>query len=490
MPRNIQRTKQAQTQVQGQRLAQRIQRQLADILERDTDSMIEKVKNELEENPALEQIREEGDDLREELEGGEVTAEGPEMELPYTQGDDDPADEPMNPLFEGYASPTDEVWTPPVVERGTLADYLMDQLMDLDLTEKQELIAEHIVGNLSSDGLLRYGVSDIAYDLTYNEHCETEDDEVTEVLRLVQRMDPPGVAATSVQECLLLQLRRKPRTVDTVTAMTILEKEFRNFTDHNYSRIALRLEIDEATVRRVIEKEINTLTPRPGSAFADAEGAPHVTPDFDVAYNDDGGITVTLHNRIPELEVAQSYREVVSEYEKRPPESRYERQQAQIIRANYHAANAFIELLRMRQENLFAVMNAIVESQRDYFMSGHTADLRPLRMEDVAQRVGCDVSTISRAVRNKYVAMPGGRIMELRQFFQGGIGTRDGEEGITTREVMEALQALVDSEDKTAPLSDEALAAKLATQGYNISRRTVSKYRSRLHIPTATQRKA
>ena len=469
------------TRQEGKQRQTTLQKELGRLSQMNNEELAQEVQRQLDANSALEvkSESEHEDEVVPETRNGEADA-GAER---------DPEDGDDGPRYDGNnRSADDPIYDRQLVAEQTLAEYLQEQLADRRLTATEQLIAEHIIGNIDDNGRLQRQPRDIADDITFGEGIEIETEQVRAVLQMVQQLDPPGVAATSVQECLLLQLRRKrPVTPDVQLAIDIVSDHFDELAAHRYDTIATALETDDRHVRQVHETVIKRLNPNAAAGFSSGvtDTTQHITPDFVVTREDDDTLTVTLVNRIPELQISQSYSDTLEHYTRHAPATMAERNEVRNIRDSYDRAEIFLRVLRMRRENLFAVMDAIVRRQHAYFMSGDPADMVPLRMQDIAEAVNRDVSSISRAVNNKYVLMPTGNLRPLKHFFVAGMGPRGkaaDPEAPTQRAVLHALQQIVDTEDKRSPLSDSTIARLLKEQGYPIARRTVVKYRERLNI--------
>jgi len=482
---------------QRQTLGTLMQRELGMMLEKNGAELADAVSNALKENPALEEKRDEGSDGDGPAEGisNQADERGQETTDTYdNNSDDDPADLGEHRYRGGNTSPDDVWYTPTVVNQPTLYEYLDQQLGELALTDKQLAIADFVIGNIGVNGYLWRKPNEIADDMLIDQGMDVTADEVDEVVRLIQRLDPPGVGALTLRECLLLQLLRKPQRGDTAIATTIIDHHFDDFAHRRLEALCRATGISLVRLHQVIEHEILTLNPRPGNAFTGGEQSVsnEVTPDFEVEV-DDGRITLTLPNRIPELQISESYALQNAKYTSGAPLTVTEQKERKFIKDGYERANRFIEVLKMRQQTLFDTMNAIIKFQREYFLSGDERSLHPLVLRQIATAIGKDVATVSRATNNKYVATPWG-IRSLRSFFSEGIKRKDevgGDEDqeASAHEVRAALRDLINHEDKAHPLSDDALCKRLGEQGYQMARRTVAKYRERMGIARAGMRR-
>jgi len=472
-----------------------MQRELGQILEKNGPEFEEFVQNEVDKNPALEVKSQPDDDIDKRTEDGSDYNESPEelQRRDYSDDDDRPT-MPTTPRYRaGNRSADDEYHEPTAVATETLYDHLNAQIHELELTPKQITIAQNIIGNLNDKGYLERTVSAIADDLTFNESLDTSPDEVSVVLEQIQQLDPAGVAASNLQECILLQLQRMPKSPANTLAQQIVSKYWELFSKRQFETVMRRMSISQSQLRAVIN-EIRRTNPYPGSNFASTgmNIGGQITPDFVVELEGDK-LTVTLRNSAPQLQIAETYDIEDKRIRNGAPLSARQNANRRIIRDSVDNARHFLELLKMRQQTLFDTMKAIVQWQEKYFLTGDEACLKPLRLKDIADITGKDVSTISRATNNKYVDTPYG-IKPLRFFFSEGINTHpktDDDEAteVSSREVMSRLKELVEEEDKRHPLSDTALCDRLNKMGYAIARRTVAKYREQCGILPSRNRK-
>lgn len=474
-----------------QKLQQKLspqQIQLIRLLELPAIELEERVKHELEDNPALEEGKEPVDDFEhtEGEDGGEDAspADG-EPDLGDYLTEDDIPDYKLREMTE-RAERKEEV---PFSAGQSLNEHLSRQLGLRDLPEKQVRVAEYIIGNIDDDGYLRRDLSSIADDLMFMAGQEVSEKEVEEVLRVIQDFDPSGVGARDLRECLLIQLEKKEKTEVTDWAIRVLTDYFEEFTRKHYDKIARGLDIDEATLKKVI-REITLLNPKPGSAWGSSMDLAmgQIVPDFIVEANN-GELTLSMNNReVPDLRINREYAEMFQDYSANKANQTAERREAvQFVKQKLDSAQWFIDAVRQRNETLRRTMEAIIRLQRDFFLTGDEATLRPMILKDVAERAGYDISTISRVSNSKYVQTNFG-IYPLKYFFSESTKTDSGEE-ISTREVKKIMRERVEAEDKRKPLTDEELATILKEKGYVIARRTVAKYREQLGIPVARLRK-
>lgn len=473
-----------QQQKQIQRLALEQQRMLGEMLEKNDAEMAEFVDNKVNEIQALEKKQDEDG----EVEGGSSQPASNERErddaaVSENSGDDDTA--AWYRYFANNRSRDDEYYAPTGVSEKTLQDYLTEQLGELELDETQQLIAQAIVGNLEDDGYLRRSAAEIADDVTFNDGWMVDASQVERMIGVVQNLDPPGIAARNLRECILLQLERKEPSEDVELAKTMVDKYFDDFAAMRFDTLSRRMGVSQGRLEDVFKRQIRRgLNPYPGSVMESrSTGSQQVTPDFDVELDEETGrLTVTLRNNIPALQISESYALMNERYKTGSPLSVKENKEKKQIQDAYQRASMFIEVLRQRQETLFNTMSAIVQCQKAYFMSGDERDLKPLGQQQIADMIGKDVSVVSRAVSNKYVQMPWG-VRSLKSFFSEDIN------GASRHKVYDDLKKLVDAEDKSHPLSDDALCERLKAMGYKLERRTVAKYRDVLNIPSSTIRR-
>ena len=471
-------------QTQEQKLQQRLtpmQVQFVRMLEMTGPEVEDEVRRAVDENPALEvadpdtlQLDEAGE------ENFDETAE--DMRLADYPNEDET---PSYRLEARNFSPDDDYYEPTAVASdGNLIDSLTEQLAEYDLTERQLTIAEHIIGNLDDNGYLTRTEMAIADDLAFKVGIDTDVKEVRQILDIVRSLDPAGVGAVDLRDCLLLQLRRRDNTVDVKTAIEIIAHYFDLFSKKHYDRLASALGISEENLRDAIDL-ICSLNPKPGGQIGDdlaEERARHIIPDFNVDVEGDT-ITLSLLNNIPDLQIEESFNR---EWRDLPATMRRgEREAMAFIKQKHDEAAGFIKVLKMRQETLYRVMRAIIHLQHDFFISEDESMLRPMILKDVAALTGYDLSVISRATAGKYVTTANG-IYPLKLFFN----ERPKEDDDTSsHEILAAIKEIIAGEEKKRPLSDEQITALLTSRGYDIARRTVAKYREKLGFPVARLRK-
>ncbi|MFT4062480.1 MAG: RNA polymerase factor sigma-54 [Edaphocola sp.] len=492
-------------QTQTQKLTQKLspqQIQLMKLLQVPTAGLEERVKEELESNPALDLGDENGNtendpynfDNYEDGGNGDADTASDSNDNDFESIDvsdylRDETDSHSDYHLNERSDDDDEPRTLPVKVETTFSDYLNDQLGMLDLDEHKRQLAEQIIGSIDDDGYLRRDPVSIADDLAFNRNIHTDEHEIKALIGRIQQFDPPGVAAQDLRECLLLQLKRQDQKQTAVTNATKMLKDcFDEFTRKHYDRIKNRLKLNEDDFRDAINA-ILKLTPKPGGAFASSDkvGA-YIIPDFFV-YNNNGELELSLNARnAPELRVSEGYKEMLKSYEAGSKQNRSQRDAVVFIKQKIDAAKWFIDAIKQRQHTLLVTMNAIMDMQRDFFLTGDEGSLRPMILKDVADRINMDISTVSRVANSKYVQTEYGTYL-LKFFFSEAIVNDSSGEEVSTREVKKILGELVGEEDKRKPISDEGLMELLAEKGYTVARRTVAKYREQLDIPVARLRK-
>lgn len=485
-----------------QKLLQKLspqQIQLMKLLQLPTVALEQRIKEELEINPALEEGAEaEEDDHKDEIDeddDGLFEEEGDgENEESTKEKDDDFALDDYMDEDEGYSyrehvnnsGLDDERREMPLTQGPGFHDQLLSQLGLQPLDDHHYQVGAYLIGNIDEDGYLRRELDAIVDDIAFSQNITTSEEELKELLELIQTFDPAGVAARDLQECLLLQLQRKnPKTAEVVLAMRVVQEHMDEFSKKHYDKIARRLGVDDESLKRVI-REIVNLNPRPGNAAGDtARSVQDVVPDF-IVFNNDGKLELSLNERnMPELRVSGMYAQMLQEYARSKDKS--SKEAVTFIKQKIDSAKWFMDALRQRQQTLLLTMQTILEYQYEYFLEGDETKLKPMILKDIADRVGLDISTVSRVANSKYVQTQFGTFL-LKTFFSESLSTDSGEE-VSTREVKKILSDCIGAEDKRKPLTDDRLAKILKEKGYNIARRTVAKYREQMDIPVARLRK-
>lgn len=468
------------------------------LLELPAVELEDRVRAELLENPALEEGKEEShaDEYADAANenGGNAEDEG---DTSYDSLSDylTEDDIPDYKLQEHNRSRDEQAEEIPFADSTSFYETLKEQLGERDLTERQRQLAEYLIGSLDDDGLLRKPLESIGDELAIYAGIDATPQELEEALHQVQDFDPPGLGARSLQECLLLQIRRKeeePGKADGLLRLekAIVEECYEEFTRKHWDKIAQKLGVEEETCRQAIG-EICKLNPRPGASMGEAVGRnlQQIVPDFLVDTEDDGTITLTLNQRnVPELRMSREFTTLAEEHTKnRANQSKESKEAMMFLKQKMDAAQGFIDAVKQRQQTLTKTMQAIIDLQRPFFLEGDESLLRPMILKDVAERTGLDVSTISRVSNSKYVQTNYG-IYPLKFFFSDGYTTEDGEE-MSVREIRKILKECIEGEDKKKPYTDDELAAMLKAKGYPLARRTVAKYRQQLGIPVARMRR-
>ena len=458
----------------------------------------EKIKTELYDNPALETSAptDEGEgegDLEMDAFGGgdEEHTEQEEREDEFEKAlEDIGIDEEMSGVSSRERNADEDYVEPVYGNIVSFYDSLKEQMGEEDLTEKQEYVLEYLIGSLDSNGYLRKNLEDLCDELAIYHNVEVTEHELEEVLHILQSFDPPGIGARTLQECLLIQIRRKPNGLLKDKMKEVIAKHFDEFIKKHWDKIRVSMGLSESLADD-LQREIRRLNPKPGAAMGESVGRnlQQITPDFIVNTSEDGSISFTLNDgNVPVLKVSPDYTESIEEYKKRKGSlSRGEKESLAFYEDKVNKAQGFIEAIRQRRHTLYATMKAIIEWQRKYFLDGDEADLKPMILKDIAEKTGLDISTISRVSNEKYVQTNWGAF-PLRHFFSDGYVTEGGEE-TSTRKIKLSLKELINKEKKEKPLSDDALAAEMKKMGYPIARRTVAKYREQLGIPVARLRK-
>ena len=476
-----------------QKLLQKLspqQIQMIKLLEIPTIQLEQRIKKELEENPVLEEGKEEEEfqDNGEE----EISEDNLENDIDEFSLDDYINDEdiPSYKLSASNYSKDDKKEDIPFSIGISFHDHLQDQIGLRHLSEKEEVLALYLIGNLDDDGYARRNLEAIANDLAFSQNIETNEDELLEVLRIVQDLEPVGVGARTLQECLLLQIESKDQELPEIKlARKILKYYFNEFTKKHYEKIITRLTISENELKDSVN-EILKLNPKPGSSFSDSTRVIQtLVPDF-ILENNEGELQLNLNARnAPDLKLSYTYTEMLQSYSQKSKseKTKSDKEAISFVKQKLDSAKWFIDAIRQRQNTLLLTMNAIIEYQYNYFLDGDEAMLKPMILKDIAEKTNLDISTISRVANSKYIQTHFG-IYALKYFFSEGLQTESGEE-VSTREIKSILKECINAENKKKPLTDDKLTEILIEKGYKIARRTVAKYREQLNIPVARLRK-
>ncbi len=490
-----------------QKLLQKLspqQIQLIKLLEVPTIQLEQRIKKEIEENPALEEgagfddVDKQADDSADSQEDThddlheDVHETIEEFSVSEYVDDDDFPDYKLN---SNNYSKDDKVVELPFTQAITFHEYLISQLDLHFLSEKEKAIANYIIGNIDEAGYLRRDIEAIVDDLAFLQNISTSEEEVKHIIKIVQNFDPPGVCAIDLQDCLIIQLDKKlqkdPRNEPLAFARKIMNSFFLEFTKKHYFKITSRLGISDEMLKKVIS-EIIKLNPKPGSSFGDSENKAfqQIIPDFILNF-DEGTLQLSLNSKnAPELRVNRAYADMLDTFSKNRSmgkSTRSEKDAVQFVKQKLDSAKWFIDAIKQRQNTLIHTMNAIVEYQQEYFIDGDETKLKPMILKDIAEKTGLDISTVSRVANSKYIQTHFG-IYPLKYFFSEGMQTESGEE-VSTREIKKILQECIGAESKKKPLTDDKLSKILADKGYIIARRTVAKYREQLDIAVARLRK-
>lgn len=473
----------------AQKLEQRLspqQIQLMKLLQVPTMELDQRIKQEIEENPALEEGAESNEDDYDNDDMDDDYDDNDEPDFDISDYiDEDGSDYKTK---ANNHSKDDEERVIPLSGEQSFQEKLTEQLHLLDLDDKQFMIADTIIGNLDESGYLNREIEAIVDDLAFSANIMATEEEVEHILHVIQELDPAGVGARDLRECLLIQINRKQDgDITRYTAKKILEDFFEEFTKKHYDKIAKKLEIEDEDLKEAVD-EILKLNPKPGGSMKEsAKNYQQIIPDFMIT-EFEGRLELTLNGRnAPELKVSREYEMMLRTYAEGAKTSKSDKDALMFVKQKLDGAKWFIDAIKQRQNTLLLTMDAIMNYQKEYFLTGDETNLRPMILKDIAEIVGLDISTISRVANSKYV-QTGYGIFSLKYFFSESLSTDTGEE-VSTREVKKILSEAIEGEKKRKPLTDEKLAELLKEKGYNIARRTVAKYREQLNIPVARLRK-
>ena len=469
--------------------------QLMKLIQLPTQALEDRIQEELEVNPALEtESQADEDPFESDYEAPEDDYSNAEEDERYTESKEQDFSEelfddtPEYRLNANNYSADDETYEAPIVAHMDLSDVLHEQLALRSLAPQKEALCKYLIGTLDDDGYLRRELVDIVDDLAFSLGIFIEPSELEEALRVVQSMDPAGVGARNLQECMTLQLARRPDTPTVLNARALVVRYFDELAKRHYSRMMQGLGTNEEGLKSALE-EISRINPKPGgSATQGAEPSQVVVPDFLVTAID-GKLELKLNGRnAPELNVSREYKEMLAHYRQAKGfDSDKQKEAFSFIKGKIDSAKWFIEAIKQRQQTLLLTMSAIMRYQEDYFLTGDDRKLKPMILKDIADEVGMDISTVSRVASQKYVQTPFGTFL-IKCFFSESMTNAEGEE-VSTREIKKILEESIGEEDSRDPLTDDALAVLLKDKGYPIARRTVAKYREQLGLPVARLRK-
>ena len=465
--------------------------QLMKLIQLPTQAFEQRLKEELFENPALESGKEEESYEKDEFDNNDdyddyEGTENIDTEInidEYLSNDETPDYK----LQANNYSDDDDDRESPLAESISFHQDLINQLNTFILTDEQRSIAEFLVGSIDDDGYLRRNVQDIVDDMAFTQAIYTDEKTVEKIVHIIHELEPSGVGARDLQECLLLQLKHKTPTEYVELAIDLLENQFDAFTKKHYDKLLQKYEITQEKLKKAIE-EIEKLNPKPGGSFdSSSRVVEQIVPDFAIRIID-GELELTLNGRnAPTLHVSKDYQEMLQTYKDSRDKSHSQKDAVQFIKQKLDSAKWFIDAIRQRQETLFVTMNAIMHLQQDYFLDGEETKLKPMILKDVADMIGLDVSTVSRVANSKYVDTPYGTKL-IKEFFSESMKNDQGED-VSTLEIKKILKNIIEEEDKSKPLPDDQLAEILGEKGYPIARRTIAKYRDLLDIPVARMRK-
>ena len=459
--------------------------QLMKMIQLTTLDFEQKLQNEIEENPALENGKEEIDSLdeyQEDYNDNEVI-DTQEIDIDTYLSDDEI---PSYLLNSNNYSADDEEKTVPITGGIGFHQHLKVQLSSLILTPDEERIAEFLIGSIDDSGYLRRSLLDIMDDLAFTQNIIVNEEQLELVLEKIHSLDPAGVGARTLQECLSIQLSRKQLSVPQIMASKIINEAFELFSKKHFVKLQDKFDVDEDLLKQGL-KEIERLNPKPGGALSGIFQNTHIVPDF-ILTIENGILNVELNRRnAPELHISSSYKEIMKGYKEAPVKNKSQKEAVQFIKQKLDAAQWFIDAVAQRYQTLYLTINEIVKQQEAYFLSGDELQLKPMILKDIAEKINMDISTVSRVANSKYIDTPYGTKL-LKSFFSESLTNEDGEE-VSTLEIKKILKTLIDKEDKRKPLADLALSEELLKAGYRVARRTVAKYREQMDFPVARLRK-
>ncbi len=464
--------------------------QLMKLIQLPTQAFEQRLKQEIEENPALETGKEEietfedefDDDFNDESDSESIAAEDINIDE-YLSDDEIPE---YRTQANNYSA-DDEQKTIPYAAGISFNQYLLNQLNTIYLTDDEWFVAEFLVGSIDEGGYIRRPIHDLLDDLAFTQNIYTTEERIKKILKVVQQLDPAGVGATSLEECLIIQLKRKDISPSIALAINILEKSFEQFTKKHYDKLVQKHNVSEEELKRAIS-EIEKLNPKPGGSYSGSTRIiEHIVPDFSIKIIE-GELELTLNGRnAPELHVSKGYSNMLEGYKNSKEKSKAQKDTIQFIKQKLEAAKWFIDAIKQRQQTLYVTMNSIMLYQKEFFLTGDERKLKPMILKDIADQINMDVSTVSRVANSKYVDTPYGTKL-IKEYFSESMKNDQGED-VSTKEIKKILETVIGEEAKRKPLTDDKLAEILKEKGYPIARRTVAKYREQLGIPVARMRK-
>ncbi|MAD11505.1 MAG: RNA polymerase sigma-54 factor [Flavobacteriaceae bacterium] len=455
--------------------------QLMKLIQLSTLELEQKIQNEIGENPALETGKE---DIENDLNDNKIS-DTEEINIEDYLNDDDIPN--YKTEVNNYGSDDENDRIIPVSGGISFHQNLKSQAQNLILSDGEDLIIDFLIGSIDESGYIRRELDELVDDLAFSQNIFVTKNEIYRLLKKVQTLDPPGVGARNLKECLIIQLRRKSNRNDIIElAEQILTESFNEFSRKHYKKLIDKYKLTKEFLKLIIET-ISKLNPKPGGTLANESRSTHIIPDFSL-YIEDGKLSVLLNKRnAPELHVSANYKEMLEGYKQSSIKNKANNEAVQFIKQKLDSAKWFIDAINQRHQTLFITINAIIEHQKDYFLSGDEKLLKPMILKDIANKINMDISTVSRVANSKYIDTPYG-IKLVKSFFSEGMKNNEGE-NISSIEIKNILSELISIEDKKNPLADHAISKELKNKGYNIARRTVAKYREQLGFPVARLRK-
>ena len=446
----------------------------------------QKIKNEIEENPALETgIEEKVSDFEnsEDENFSDNNVDNQEIDIDAYLSDDDTPSYKLNSY--NYNS-EEEDKSMPISSHTSLHENLKNQTNVLILSKKEKIISDFIIGSIDESGYLSRSIDELIDDIAFTQNEIISSKEIKNVLSMIQNLEPPGIASRNLQECLSLQLKRKPKTNDTLIASKVIDEGFDLFSKKHFKKMQEKFNLNQNSLKKGLN-EIEKLNPKPGGSISSFSENNHIVPDFILTVNENH-ISVNLNRRnAPELHISNNYKEMLKGYQGSKMKSKTQKETVQFIKQKLDAAKWFIEAITQRYQTLTLTIDAIVKFQTEYFLSGDEKKLRPMILKDIAKKTSMDISTVSRVANSKYIETPYGTFL-LKKFFSESLKNLEGEE-VSSFEIKNILESLIESENKKNPFSDMALSIELSKKGYSLARRTVAKYREQLNFPVARLRK-
>ena len=459
--------------------------QLMKLIQLPTIDFEQNIQRELEENPALEIEENRNENIDEDYSNSndERLSDDEDINIDEYLNYDDTPSYKLN-YSSNNENEKNEI---PFASGISFTEYLTNQLNTINLDNKEKKIAEFLVGSIDNSGYIRQELNEIIDDLAFTQNLDVSIEKLKNILSIVQQLDPPGVGAQSLKDCLIIQLKRKGVNDDIQLTIDILEHSFEHFSKKHFNKLIAKYNISEERLKAVI-KEVEKLNPKPGNSYSNTDRPiEHIIPDFKIEI-DNNNLLLTLNNRnSPILKISKEYDEMLKGYKLDKNKTKSQKDAVQFIKQKLDSAKWFIDAVKQRQETLYVTMSAIMEYQKEYFITGDEKNMKPMILKDIAEKIEMDISTISRVANSKYVDTPYGTKL-LKEFFSESMTTQSGEE-ISTIEIKKILQTIIENENKKFPETDEKLVKLLVNKGYKIARRTVAKYREQLNIPVARLRK-